>query len=170
MISQNIDGLHRKSGIPSHMISEVHGNTNLERCIKCDKEYMRDFRTREAQTSKDHKTSRKCDNPDCRGDLHDSIVNFGENLNSDILDISFGNCAAADLCLCIGSSIRVAPASSMPVETARNGGNVVIINLQKTPIDDCAALVIHGKCDDVMMLLMKKLGYEIPCWQIKKRL
>ena len=111
------------------MISEVHGNTNLEKCVQCDKEYMRDFRTREAQKTFDHKTSRKCDDPNCRGELHDSIVNFGENLDETILDLSFGNCRAADLCLCMGSSLRVQPACSMPVETSINGGNVVIINL-----------------------------------------
>ena len=80
IISQNVDGLHRKSGIPKEKISEVHGNTNLEICQKCDNDYMRDFRTRTAKKNKEHKTGRKCDDPKCRGDLHDSIVNFGEPL------------------------------------------------------------------------------------------
>jgi NAD-dependent SIR2 family protein deacetylase len=52
IISQNIDGLHRKSGIPAEQISELHGNTNLEFCDKCGADYMRDFRTRTAQVSK----------------------------------------------------------------------------------------------------------------------
>eukprot|EP00493_Phyllostaurus_siculus_P022227 UN22559 len=33
VISQNVDGLHRKSGIPRHKLTEVHGNTNLEICM-----------------------------------------------------------------------------------------------------------------------------------------
>ena len=33
-----------------------------------------------------------------------------------------------------------------------------------------ATLVIHAKCDDVMQMLMQKLGYQIPTWQMKKRL
>ena len=32
IISQNVDGLHRKSGIPYDNIAELHGNTNLEVC------------------------------------------------------------------------------------------------------------------------------------------
>ena len=32
IVSQNIDGLHRKSGVPRHRIAELHGNTNLEVC------------------------------------------------------------------------------------------------------------------------------------------
>lgn len=37
-----------------------------------------------------------------------------------------------------------------------------IVNLQWTPKDDWAALKLHGKCDDVMQLLMDELGLEIP--------
>ena len=80
IISQNVDGLHRKSGIPAESISEVHGNTNLEICKKCGTNYMRDFRVRNAQKDKDHKTGRNCDDRACGGDLEDSIINFGENL------------------------------------------------------------------------------------------
>lgn len=36
--------------------------------------------------------------------------------------------------------------------------------LQWTPKDDWAALKLHGKCDDVMQLLMDELGLEIPVY------
>lgn len=47
---------------------------------------MRDFRTRTAKNVHDHKTTRKCDNPNCKGDLYDSIINFGENLDEKVLN------------------------------------------------------------------------------------
>ena len=47
--SQNVDGLHRKSGIPADRCSELHGNTNLEVCTNCAREYMRDFAVRTQQ-------------------------------------------------------------------------------------------------------------------------
>jgi len=52
VVSQNIDGLHRKSGINPEIMAELHGNTNLELCIKCDREHMRDYRVRCAQNAK----------------------------------------------------------------------------------------------------------------------
>ena len=39
----------------------------------------------------DHKTSRKCDDPNCQGQLHDSIINFGENLPDKELKKAFDN-------------------------------------------------------------------------------
>jgi NAD-dependent SIR2 family protein deacetylase len=88
LISQNVDGLHRRSGFPPELLAEVHGNTNLEYCKKCGKQYMRDYRVRTAQKVHEHKTGRKCV---CGKDLYDSIINFGENLSEKELNNGFLN-------------------------------------------------------------------------------
>ena len=91
LISQNVDGLHRKSGFPSKKLAELHGNTNLEICKnpKCKSQYLRDFRTRTAQKVHDHETGRKCER--CGGMLYDSIINFGENLPEEELTNGFAH-------------------------------------------------------------------------------
>ena len=48
VISQNIDGLHLKSGVPESKMSELHGNTNLEICDSCGSRQLRDYRVRTA--------------------------------------------------------------------------------------------------------------------------
>ena len=44
-----------------------------------------------------------------------------------------------------------------------------MINLQKTPVDKYATMCIYGKVEDIMELLMEKLGYAIPEWQQERR-
>lgn len=118
VISQNIDGLHRKSGIPGNKISELHGNTNLEICKKCGKDYMRDFRTRTSQKCHDHATGRTCDNTYCNGGLYDSIINFGEHLNEKVLETGEEKGLASDVMLAMGSSLSVTPACDIPKDMA----------------------------------------------------
>jgi NAD-dependent SIR2 family protein deacetylase len=168
IISQNTDGLHRKSGVPADKISEVHGNRNKEECMKCGRDYMRDFHVRNSKATHEHKTGRKCDDPKCKGDLKDTIINFGENLREEILNMGFAHGSEADLMVCVGSSMRVNPAAEMAGLTAQRGKNLVIINLMKTPLDQYASLVINGKCQVVFELLMKKLQIEIPAWNITR--
>ena len=64
-------------------ISELHGNTNMEKCSKCGHRFIRSFRTRTAAKVHDHLTGRKCER--CGGALKDTIVNFGESLPSEQL-------------------------------------------------------------------------------------
>lgn len=85
VISQNVDGLHRKSGIHPDQLADLHGNNNLEVCVRCDREHMRDFRARAPDNSlNNHLTGRKCDTPGCGGDLKDTIIQFGEMLDDSI--------------------------------------------------------------------------------------
>ena len=81
VISQNVDGLHRKSGIHADKLCELHGNTNLEICSECEREQMRDYKVRCAKAAMKHMTGRICEKPGCKGGLKDSIINFGDNLN-----------------------------------------------------------------------------------------
>lgn len=64
--------------------------------------------------------------------------------------------------------MRVTPAADMVIETANNGGKIVLINLQKTPLDAYATLCIHAKVDDVIDLLFKKLCMQIPAFNLQR--
>ena len=168
VVSQNIDGLHRKSGLDAFRMAELHGNTNLELCVKCDREHMRDYKT--GQGNKNHLTGRICDTPGCGGKLKDTIINFGENLKEDILEKGYALHGMSDLVVAMGSSMRVNPACQMPLTCIPGGGRFVMINLQKTQVDRSAHLVIHERVDKVIKLLMKKLEIPIPEWRRSYRM
>ena len=129
---------------------------------------MRDFRVRTNTEVHEHDTGRLCDDPKCRGNLYDSIINFGEGLDQDILHKGSEMGMISDIIICMGTSMRVEPACSIPLTTKMLGGKLVICNLQKTIRNDMADLCIYAKCDDIMKLLMKKLNLEIPPFKVQK--
>lgn len=171
LISQNCDGLHRKSGIASNKISELHGNSNRESCKECGKEYIRDFRAVASyeKTVRDHRTGRKCAR--CGGVLHDSIVNFGEALPAEPLELARQHARKADLCLVLGSSLTVSPANGIPeIPGRRNGAKLAICNLQSTPLDDLSDVRVFSKTDDLMVRVMDKLDIPISPFVLRRRL
>ncbi|KAI4863352.1 DHS-like NAD/FAD-binding domain-containing protein [Hypoxylon rubiginosum] len=171
LISQNCDGLHRKSGILPDKISEVHGNSNREYCKDCGKEYIRDFRAVASyeKTVHDHRTGRKCAR--CSGVLLDSIVNFGESLPAESLQLARDHAKKADVFLVLGSSLTVSPANELPEAAGRKrNANLAICNLQDTPLDGLADMRIHSKADELMVRVMAKLDIPIPSFILHRRL
>ena len=168
-VSQNVDGLHLRSGIPSDELAELHGNTNLEKCTTCGAKYLRDFDTRTARKVHDHLTGRSCDNIKCCGLLVDSIINFGESLPDDDLIKSYQEAEKSDLMIVLGSSLQVYPAADIPATVIRRKQKLVICNLQKTPLSSQSSLQIHSQIDTVMRGLMERLGLEIPPFRVQRR-
>ena len=99
----------------------------------------------------------------------DSIINFGEYLPEKELTNAFAHAEKADLCIALGSSLRVSPANAIPGRVAARGKPLVIGNLQKTPLDSAAGLVVHAMCDDLMKGVMNRLGLPIPKWELRRR-
>ncbi|KAJ3443430.1 nad-dependent protein deacetylase sirtuin-(6/7) family member [Anaeramoeba flamelloides] len=168
LISQNTDGLHVHSGVSLDKISELHGNTNKEHCKDCETEYFRPFSVYDTWTPpNDHRSGRKCEN--CGGLLYDTIINFGENLSKKEIDSGYKHSKKSDLSIVLGTSLKVTPAADLPmIPVKKKTGKMVIVNLQKTPLDDYASIRIFAKTDDVCKLLMKEL--EIPVLSFKETL
>ncbi|CAA0832467.1 NAD-dependent protein deacetylase SRT1 [Striga hermonthica] len=68
----------------------------------------------------------------------------------------------ADVVLCLGTSLQITPACNLPLKCLKGGGKIVIVNLQKTPKDKKASLVIHGRVDKVITGVMNMLNMRIP--------
>ncbi|KAL0017706.1 hypothetical protein WJX77_007377 [Trebouxia sp. C0004] len=145
IVSQNVDGLHLRSGIPRSRLAELHGNCFAERCIKCKREYVRDF---EMETVGFKLTGRRCVAEGCNGRLKDHVLDWEDALPEDELEASEKASAEADLAICLGTSLQITPACNIPLKTVKTGGKLVIVNLQKTPKDKKASLVIHARADE----------------------
>ena len=79
---------------------------------------------------------------------------FGEPLPQVALDMAMLASKNCDMFLVLGSSLVVYPAASMPKIAKRNGATLVIINIDPTPLDDTADLVINGSASKVLSALI----------------
>uniref|UniRef100_A0A1D2A7L7 protein acetyllysine N-acetyltransferase n=1 Tax=Auxenochlorella protothecoides TaxID=3075 RepID=A0A1D2A7L7_AUXPR len=77
LVSQNVDGLHRRSGFPAAALAELHGNCFLERCSTCGATFTRDF---EVETVGFMETGRFCEVQGCRGPLTDTVLDWDDAL------------------------------------------------------------------------------------------
>lgn len=167
LISQNVDGLHVRSGFPRDRLSELHGNMFVEECEKCGKQYVRDTVIGVMglkPTGRYCEVTRSRGLRACRGKLISTILDWEDSLPDGDLNRADEASRRADLALTLGTSLQIKPSGDLPLLTKRTGGKVVIVNLQPTKHDKHAHLQIHGYVDEVMGQLMKLLGLEIPEW------
>ncbi|PSC69749.1 NAD-dependent deacetylase SRT1 [Micractinium conductrix] len=173
LCSQNVDGLHLRSGIPRGRLAELHGNCFAERCHACGTEYIRDF---EIETVGFKRTGRKCSQPGCGGVLKDHILDWEDALPEDELAETEAHAKEADLALCLGTSLQITPACNLPLKATRtykggtkqDPGRLAIVNLQRTQHDGKAersgGLVLHARCDEVMRALAARLRLQVPAF------
>jgi NAD-dependent deacetylase len=137
VITQNIDGLHRRAGTSE--LVEVHGTIAHSSCLRCGSSYpLEDVRARQAA---DGRSVPRCD---CGEPLKPDVVLFGEYLPADVFERAQQLAERADLMLCIGSSLEVYPVAELPLRTIAGGGQLAIITQGATPLDARAAVRLGG--------------------------
>jgi mono-ADP-ribosyltransferase sirtuin 6 len=98
----------------------------------------------------------------CSGRLVDFVLDWEDALPEEQLQRAEKEADKADLILCLGTSLQITPICNLPLRTKRNGGKFVIVNLQKTPKNRHADLVIHGRCEEVIACVMDFLDRAVP--------
>ncbi len=145
VITQNIDNLHQRAGLPAEKVIELHGNATRVRCLACGATTSRD----EVQ----HRLEAGEAVPDCRacgGILKPHTILFGEPMPLRETRLAEERARAADCFVVVGSSLGVFPAAYMPLYAKEAGARLVIVNLEPTPLDHEADVVLPGRAGEVM--------------------
>ncbi len=153
VITQNIDRLHARAG--TRELVEVHGTIDHSSCLTCRARYsLAEVRARQRA---DRARIPRCD---CGQPLKPDVVLFGEYLPADALAAAERLSVAADLMLCIGSSLEVYPVAQLPEMTLAAGGQVVIITQGRTPLDWAAAVALGGDVVSELESVVDALGLK----------
>ncbi len=139
LITQNVDGLHSRAGLPDEKIVELHGSNRKVICLQCDREFDPDEIIK--QLVGDF-ASPKCDL--CGGILKSATVSFGQAMPENAMRLAQEWTEQAEVFIVMGSSLQVQPAASFPVVAKRNGALLAIINREAGPLDDTADFVHHS--------------------------
>jgi NAD-dependent deacetylase len=140
VITQNIDGLHRKAG--SRRVVEIHGSLREIICQQCDRTYLA--------------PNIPGGNPphcECGGVLKPNTVLFGEQLPTEALEVAIRESSACRIMLVIGTSAVVYPAAHLPVVAKQHGAKIVEINIERAFPD--ADVVILDKAASAMTRLLE---------------
>jgi len=146
LITQNVDGLHRRAGSTDPI--ELHGNLFINRCHYCFAEFPDaaiDF------------TEMPPLCPSCEGPVRPGVVWFGESLNEQNLEQAFTKSHQATLFLSVGTSAVVHPAASLPEFAKRGGAKIIEVNPDSTPISYAADYSIRDSSANALPVLVEMI-------------
>ncbi|HEX2219911.1 MAG TPA: NAD-dependent deacylase [Gemmatimonadales bacterium] len=118
LITQNVDGLHRRAG--SRSVVELHGDITRVRCSRDG-----------AMAERWEEPPEGGEPPRCEGCgafLRPDVVWFGESLPEQALRRAWAAVHDCDVFLSAGTSNLVEPAASFPWLAASQGATVVVVN------------------------------------------
>jgi NAD-dependent deacetylase len=117
VVTQNVDGLHRKAG--SHRILRLHGNAHILRCMGCGDRV-------------DAPAAPRCEK--CASWRVPEIVFFGDPMPPGVMEEAATMLKHAGALLLIGTASEVWPATELPVQAVAAGLPVLEFNLHSTTL------------------------------------
>jgi len=140
VITQNIDNLHQKSGVPPEQVIELHGNTMYAKCLDCGGRVEIEPVRLHLEA---HGKPPDCDQ--CGGLLKTATISFGQAMPEVEMERAERATRSCDVFLVLGSSLMVYPAAGFPLLAKRCGAKLAIVNREATDQDEIADLVLHGE-------------------------
>ncbi|MDR2967958.1 MAG: NAD-dependent protein deacylase [Methanobacteriaceae archaeon] len=135
VITQNIDGLHQKSG--SKNVLELHGSILRNYCMNCETSYDLDYITK----------SEELPTCTCGGLIKPDVVLYEEPLDNNTMSAAVDYIANAETLIIGGTSLVVYPAAGL-IQYFK-GENLILINKSETEYDSYANLIINDSIGKV---------------------
>jgi NAD-dependent deacetylase len=137
VVTQNVDGLHRRAGTSPAILVEMHGTDLLVECQTCH------ATSDPAPHFASFEATRRPPMCACGGILKKATISFGQSLRAADLERAAAAAMRADLVLALGSTLSVYPAASIPLLAAERGTPYVVVNRGITEHDEHPSVTLR---------------------------
>jgi NAD-dependent deacetylase len=141
VVTQNVDGLHRRAGTSPGALIELHGTDLLVECQRCH------AASDPAPHFEGFAATRRPPLCGCGGLLKPATISFGQSLRPADLERAAAAAAAADLVIALGSTLSVHPAASIPLLAAERATPYIIVNRGVTGHDGHPSVTLRLDAD-----------------------
>ncbi len=152
VVTQNVDGLHYKSGLEDDLVSELHGNVRNSHCLSCGARWPTGTVLEWVEAGQEDPVC-----PECSGMVKTDTIMFGEMLPEQEVRQASLFLAMADAVLVVGSTVSVWPAADVVMRAAVQNKPIVIINKGTTEADHLAAVKIDAPIGEVLPDLVNRI-------------
>ena len=144
LVTQNVDGLHERSGLPPDRLVNIHGTDSAVECMTCHRRAERAVAQRlwEAGTAVP-----RCA---CGGPWKPATISFGQALVEADLRRALTAAASCELFVAAGTSLVVGPINDMFTVAARAGARTAILTASETPFDAQAEWKLGDPLEEVL--------------------
>jgi NAD-dependent deacetylase len=132
LVTQNVDGLHERSGFPPERLVNIHGTDSAVQCLACH------ARAPRAVAQAAWEAGEAVPRCGCGEAWKPATISFGQALVQADLERAFRAAGACDLFVAAGTSLVVGPINQMfPIARAA-GARAAILTASETPYDTSA--------------------------------
>ncbi len=167
LVTQNVDDLHARTGLPKEKMVQIHGDIFVTRCSRCEFSYGGRGGSSEpptpgrlrsiAPTLAQNKEMPRC--LQCDAIMRPGVVWFGEQLPWNELQRveNFLDRDGCDVVIVVGTTATFGYIIDWALQANRNGGELIEVNPEETPLSrfatrrvrEPAAIALPGIVNDL---------------------
>jgi NAD-dependent deacetylase len=152
VVTQNVDGLHRRAG--SRVVHELHGS--LDRFFCLDGRHPFPSERVPDPAAEGEVEPPAC--PRCGSPVRPGVVWFGELLPEAEVAAAWEGAARCDAMLVVGTSGLVYPAAGLPRIARDAGATVIEVNPEPSDVSDLAHIICRGPAGATLPALVAALA------------
>jgi NAD-dependent deacetylase len=143
LVTQNVDDLHERGGLPKEKMVQIHGDIFVTRCSRCDfsrHDYDHDH---DHDHEREHSDVPRC--PRCKGLMRPGVVWFGEQLPWKELERieNYLDRGACNLVIVAGTTATFGYIIDWTLRARAPNGELVEVNPEETPLSQFATRLVR---------------------------